>query len=329
MRLLNTPVRIRGLELKNRVILPAMAYIKGDDQSRVTPELCAYYHKMASAGFGLIVTEHCFVSPEGQASFRQVSVSRDSDVEGLSRLADSIHQCDVPVFTQINHAGGAAKREVIGCAPLAPSAAHVPVLGDQDQLPDVLTVSDMERITDDFVKAALRVQKAGFDGVEIHAAHGYLLSQFFSPITNHREDAWTVSTLEGRTRFQRSVIRAVRSAVGDAFPIALRYGGCDYLPGGCTVDDAAAAAPFFAEDGIDFFDVSGAMCRYQRPDHPEPGYFSDQTEAVKKVVDVPVVLTGGIRTPEQAEQFLEEKKADLIGIGRLSLSADVAFSEWF
>ena len=93
MRLLSTPLRIRSLELKNRVILPPMAYIKGDDQSRVTPELCAYYHKMAEAGFGLIVTEHCFVSPEGQASARQLSVSRDSDIEGMSRLADSIHSC--------------------------------------------------------------------------------------------------------------------------------------------------------------------------------------------------------------------------------------------
>ena len=212
MHLLSTPLRIRSLELKNRVILPPMAYIKGDDQSRVTPELCAYYHKMAEAGFGLIVTEHCFVSPEGQASARQLSVSRDSDIEGMSRLADSIHSCGVPVIAQISHAGGAAKREVIGGTPLAPGAVHVPGLGDPDLFPDVMTESDIARVTDDFVSAALRVQKAGFDGVEIHAAHGYLLCQFFSPITNRRKDAWAGYTLEGRTRFPLSVIRAVRSA---------------------------------------------------------------------------------------------------------------------
>ena len=329
MRLLSTPLRIRSLELKNRVILPAMAHVKGDAQSRVTPELCDYYRGMAARGYGLIVTEHCFVSPEGQASFRQLSVSRDSDVEGLSRIADSIHAYDTPVIAQINHAGGAAKREVTGCTPLAPSAVHVPDLGDPDLLPDVLTESDIARITDDFVSAALRVRKAGFDGVEIHAAHGYLLSQFFSPITNHREDAWTSATLEGRIRFQLSVIRAVRSAVGDDYPIAVRYGCCDYLPGGCTVEDAGAAAPFFAAAGTDLFDVSGAMCHYRRPGHTEPGYFSDQTEAVRKQVSVPVVLTGGIQTPEQAEQFLSEGKADLIGLGRLSLRPDVDFSGWF
>ena len=329
MRLLSTPLRIRSLELKNRVILPPMAYIKGDDQSRVTPELCAYYHKMAKAGFGLIVTEHCFVSPEGQASARQLSVSRDSDIEGMSRLADSIHSCGVPVIAQISHAGGAAKRVVIGRTPLAPGAVHVPGLGDPDLFPDVMTESDIARVTDDFVSAALRVRKAGFDGVEIHAAHGYLLCQFFSPITNRRKDAWAGYTLEGRTRFPLSVIRAVRSAVGDSFPISVRYGCCDYLPGGSTVDDAAAAAPSFAEAGADLFDVSGGMCRYQRPEHPEPGYFSDQTAAVKKAASVPVALAGGIRTPEQAEQFLEEEKADLIGIGRLSLSPGVDFSGWF
>ena len=192
-----------------------------------------------------------------------------------------------------------------------------------------MTESDIARVTDDFVSAALRVQKAGFDGVEIHAAHGDLLCQFFSPITNRRKDAWAGYTLEGRTRFPLSVIRTVRSAVGDSFPISVRYGCCDYLPGGSTVDDAAAAAPSFAEAGTDLFDVSGGMCRYQRPEHPEPGYFSDQTAAVKKAASVPVALAGGIRTPEQAEQFLEEEKADLIGIGRLSLSPGVDFSGWF
>ena len=101
MRLIDTPLRIRSMELKNRVILPAMAHVKGDAQSRVTPELCDYYRGMAARGYGLIVTEHCFVSPEGQASFRQLSVSRDSDVEGLSRIADSIHAYDTPVIAQI------------------------------------------------------------------------------------------------------------------------------------------------------------------------------------------------------------------------------------
>ena len=265
MKILNTPLTIKNLTLKNRILLPPMAVVKGDMESRVTDELVAYYDEKAASGiFGLIVTEHCFVSPEGQASERQLSVSRDSDISGLQRIAEVIHKHGVPVIAQINHAGGAAKREVIGRTPLAPGAVHVPGLGDPDLFPDVMTESDIARVTDDFVSAALRVQKAGFDGVEIHAAHGYLLCQFFSPITNRRKDAWAGYTLEGRTRFPLSVIRAVRSAVGDSFPISVRYGCCDYLPGGSTVDDAAAAAPSFAEAGADLFDVSGGMCRYQR-----------------------------------------------------------------
>ena len=335
MKMLNTPLTIRNLTLKNRIILPPMAVVKGDMESRVTDELVAYYDEKAASGiFGLIVTEHCFVSPEGQASERQLSVSRDSDIPGLRRIADVIHKHGVPVIAQINHAGGAAKRGVTHLEPLSPSGIHSPGLGDPDLDPAILTPVEMDRIAGDFAAAAARVKEAGFDGVEIHAAHAYLLCQFLSPITNLREDFYGGKTMAERLRFPLMVTAAVRKAVGPDFPVSLRLGACDYLPGGNTPAEAAEAACAFADAGIDLFDVSGGLCYYRRPGHKEAGYFSDQTREIRKALLTraggssadgaslipPVVLTGGIQTAGEAEAFLEDGTADLIGLGRCILN---------
>ena len=357
MKILNTPLTIRNLTLKNRILLPPMAVVKGDMESRVTDELVAYYDEKAASGiFGLIVTEHCFVSPEGQASERQLSVSRDSDIPGLRRIAEVIHKHGVPVIAQINHAGGAAKRGVTHLEPLSPSGIHSPGLGDPDLDPAILTPAEMDRIAEDFAAAAARVKEAGFDGVEIHAAHAYLLCQFLSPITNLREDFYGGKTIAERLRFPLMVTAAVRKTVGPDFPISLRLGACDYLPGGNTPAEAAEAACAFADAGIDLFDVSGGLCYYRRPGHKEAGYFSDQVReiraalakraaegaadvAAKGTADValdtetagpgaagaglvfpPVVLTGGIGTAQEAEAFLEDGTADLIGLGRCILN---------
>lgn len=354
MKILNTPLTIRNLTLKNRILLPPMAVVKGDMESRVTDELVAYYDEKAASGlFGLIVTEHCFVSPEGQASERQLSVSRDSDIPGLRRIAEVIHKHGVPVIAQINHAGGAAKRGVTHLEPLSPSGIHSPGLGDPDLDPAILTPAEMDRIAEDFAAAAARVKEAGFDGVEIHAAHAYLLCQFLSPITNLREDFYGGKTIAERLRFPLMVTAAVRKAVGPDFPISLRLGACDYLPGGNTPAEAAEAACAFADAGIDLFDVSGGLCYYRRPGHKEAGYFSDQVREIRKALlkraggssadgaeagkwsvgaeagassvagpsmVPPVVLTGGIGTAQEAEAFLEDGTADLIGLGRCILN---------
>ena len=354
MKILNTPLTIKNLTLKNRILLPPMAVVKGDMESRVTDELVAYYDEKAASGiFGLIVTEHCFVSPEGQASERQLSVSRDSDISGLQRIAEVIHKHGVPVIAQINHAGGAAKRGVTHLEPLSPSGVHSPGLGDPDLDPAILTPEEMDRIAEDFAAAAARVKEAGFDGVEIHAAHAYLLCQFLSPITNLREDFYGGKTMAERLRFPLMVTAAVRKTVGPDYPISLRLGACDYLPGGNTPAEAAEAACAFADAGIDLFDVSGGLCYYRRPGHKEAGYFSDQVREIRKALlkraggssadgakagkwsvgaeagafsvagpsmVPPVVLTGGIGTAQEAEAFLEDGTADLIGLGRCILN---------
>ena len=323
-RLIDTPFQLKHMTLKNRLILPPMAAVKGDEQSRVNEGTLKYYDDMASKGFGLIFTEHMFVSPEGQASEKQLSISRDSDLEGLRKIVETVHRHGVPVIAQISHSGGAGRRSVIHTEPLSPSGIRPFGLGDQDQDPAVITEADMDRIRDDFAKAALRVKAAGFDGVEVHAAHGYYLCQFLSPLLNKRTDAYGGS-LENRVRYPLSVVKAVREAVGSGFFMSLRFGACDYMEGGNTEEDAKAAAPYFEKAGIELFDISGGACYYRNPNSKEPGYFASSVRAVKAVSNIPVVLTGGIHTAEDAERFLADGTADLIGVGRAALKGKGIF----
>lgn len=316
MKLLNTPVRAGGIELKNRIVMPPMATEKSEGGG-VSEALCRYYdEKTRDGAIGLVITEHCFVRPDGKASPRQLSIASDADVEGLSRLAAAIHANGAKVFAQISHAGAAAKAEVTGCPPIGPSA--VPSPRAPGSAPREMDVAEIREIVSAFAQAAARAKRAGFDGVEIHSAHGYLLDQFYSPLTNHRGDEYGGS-LENRLRIHREVLAAVREAAGADFPVALRLGSCDYMDGGATAEDGARAAVLLERAGVDLLDVSGGFCGYVNPNCREQGYFRELTEAMKREVSLPVVLTGGVVDPAAAERLLEEGAADLIGVGRAIL----------
>ena len=149
----------------------------------------------------------------------------------------------------------------------------------------------------------------------IHAAHGYLLNEFYSPLTNFRDDEYGPDCIENRVRFHLQVIEAVRGAVGPDYPVALRFGGCDYHAGGSTVEDSVRACALFERAGVDLLDISGGMYGYRIPGLEGPGYFREMTAAIKKAVSAPVLLTGGVRTAGEAEQLLAQGAADLIGVG--------------
>ena len=189
-----------------------------------------------------------------------------------------------------------------------------PMMGD-GVAPEELTVPQIAEIVEQFARAAKRAKAAGYDGVEIHSAHAYLLNQFYSPLTNHREDEYG-GDIERRLRIHREVIQSVRSVVGNEFMISLRLGGCDYSEGGSTIEDSVYASKVLADAGVDMLNITGGMCRYTRQGHDEPGYFQDMSSAVKKAVAIPVMLTGGIKTLEDAETLLKNDDADLIGVGR-------------
>lgn len=317
MHLLNTPIKIGNLDLKNRLVMPPMATAKSSENGEVTSQLCDYYGEKTAGGYiGLVITEHSYVSIEGKASKGQLSIADDSTVEGLRRLTDGIHENGSKVIAQINHAGGVANSQITGRPALGASTVKMPKF---PETPIAMTRQDIGKVVADFAAAAARAKKAGFDGVEIHSAHGYLLNQFYSPLTNTRSDEYGADTMYHRLRLHLEIIKAVRDVVGQDYPVALRLGACDYMEGGSTVQDGAEAAKILEQAGIDLLDVSGGFCGYIRTGTTEQGYFQELTEAMKKVVSIPVILTGGITESAAAETLLQEHKADLIGVGRAIL----------
>lgn len=320
MSYIKEPLTIKQVTLKNRLVMPPMATSSTADGT-VNQKLLDYYQEKSAGGYiGLIITEHSYVNPQGIANPGQVSIARDSDIEGLKTLVQTIHANDTKVIAQINHAGGAASSKVTGMAAVSASAVRSPApSGRNGEMPQALTKAQLAQVVGDFAAAARRAKTAGYDGVEIHSAHGYLLDQFYSPLTNKRDDEYGAQTMEGRLRLHREIIEAVRAEVGQDYLLALRLGGCDYCEGGSTIEDSVEACVLLESYGVDLLDISGGMNGYMISGRTEPGYFSDMTERIKEKVSVPVLLTGGITAIESAENLLAAGKADLIGVGRAIL----------
>ena len=307
-------IQIGSLTLKNRLVMPPMATGK-TDAGHVTEELISHYRDRARfSDPGLIILEHAFIAPAGRANAGQLSIAGDDCIAGLTKLVQAIHAAGSAVFAQLNHAGSSAEPETPGVN-LSASAIASP-RKPESGVPREMTRAEILLTEADFVRAALRAVRAGCDGVEIHSAHSYLLNQFYSPLTNRRNDEYGPQTVENRLRFHLETVDAVRKAVGPNVPIAVRLGGADYLPGGSSEDDAVEACKMLEAAGVDLIDLSGGMCGYIRRDHSEPGYFSSMSEKIKAAVTVPVLLTGGVKTSADAERLLQEGKTDLIGVGR-------------
>ncbi len=309
------PMTINHLILPNRLVMPPMATAKADEHDGVTDEAINYYLERAKySKIGLIITEHSYINIQGKAHPGQMSIATDDAISGLKRLTDCIHGEGVKIFAQISHAGSATVSDVTGQPPVGPSAIRHPK--NKKEIPHAMTASQIAETTTWFAEAALRAKKAGFDGAEIHAAHGYLLNQFYSPLYNRRTDEYGPQSVENRTRFLFEVIAAVRKYVGDDFPLSVRLGGCDYQEGGSTVDDCVEACRILERSGVDLIHLTGGMNGFIRPGHSEPGYFSDMSVPVKKAVKTPVLLTGGINTIAQAEALIDGHFADMAGVGR-------------
>lgn len=311
------PLSSGRLHLKNRLVMPPMATAKADADGAMTSALLEYYDEKSRGGaLGLVITEHCYVTPQGRNRVGQPSIADDDTIEGWRRLTAILHANGVKAAMQINHVGGAGSSAVTGLEVVAPSNVPSPI--GPGETPRELSTSEIDAIVEQFAAAARRVKAAGFDAVEIHGAHGYLLNQFYSPITNKRTDEYGVEA-GGRIRLHLRVIAAVRDAVGAEYPLLLRLGARDYVDGGTRIEDSVDAAVAFERAGVDLLDITGGLSGYMRPGHDEPGYFAELSEAVKGAVSIPVMLTGGVTTAGQAERLLAEGKADLIGVGRAIL----------
>lgn len=321
MALLFKPFQTGSLSLSNRLVMPPMATAKAEADGKVSPAIVNYYDEKSRGGhIGLMIIEHSYIRQDGKASQNQLSIAVDEVIDPLKKLAETIHQNGSKVIMQINHAGSAALKEVTGADPVGPSAIVNPRKKEDGLIPRELTKHEIIDLVTAFQEAAGRVKQAGFDGVEIHSAHGYLLNQFFSPLSNTRTDEYG-GTVQNRIRLHLEIIEAIRGTVGPDYPLFLRLGAADYLKGGTTVEDSIPAAQALAKAGVDILDISGGFCGYTIPGvASQQGYFAPLSEAIKQRATLPVILTGGITTAQAAEELLTTGKADLIGVGRAILN---------
>ena len=303
------PGKIGNMVLRNRIVMPAMGTNLGSKEGYVTDRL-KYYHRLrAKGGVGLNIVEvACVETSKGKVNHRQLSIDDDRFLPGLKELARVIGQEGSKAAIQLHHAGAATRSSVIGCQPIAPSPIRRAPFFD---VPREMTVEEIKYVVSCFAHAAKRAKEAGFDGIEIHAGHVYLLSQFLSRTYNRRQDEYGGS-LENRARFLLEVIRAIRDIVGKDFPIWPRING-EEAGGGVTLDEAKQVAIMLEEAGVDAIHVSADPST--RPPFSPRGWGLPLAQEIKKTVHVPIIVVGRL-TLELGNEAIKHGQADFIALGR-------------
>src|SRR5512132_3451731 len=333
MNILLTSARIGSVEIRNRIVMPPMTTRTADAEGYVTDDSVAYYLARARGGVGLITIEMASPEKAGRHRRREVGVYDNRFVPGLTRLVDELHRAGSKVSIQLGHGGGHTRIDICGETPIAPSAIPHPVYETTFEtiVPEEMTQARIDATIAAHAAAAVRARKAGFDCVEIHAAHGYLVSQFHAPFENRRTDAYGGS-LENRARFGREVLRAVKAAV-PGMPVVYRLSVEDFFPGGLPFDEGRRIAIWAAEAGADALHVTAGHYRslpsaqvvippMTMPDAP----FLDFAAGVKKAVHVPVIAVGRLGDPATATEAVASGQADFIALGR-TLIADPQWVE--
>jgi 2,4-dienoyl-CoA reductase-like NADH-dependent reductase (Old Yellow Enzyme family) len=333
MNILLTPARIGSLDVPNRIVMPPMTTRTADEEGYVTDDTIAYYQARARGGVGLITVEMASPERAGRHRRREVGIYDDRFLPGLTRLVDEIHRAGTKASIQLGHGGGHTRRDICGETPIAPSAIPHPVYETtlETIIPEEMTTARIETAIAAHAAAAVRAAKAGFDCVEIHAAHGYLISQFHAPFENRRSDVYGGS-LENRARFGLEVLRAVKAAVG-GMPIVYRLSVEDFFPGGLPFSEGRQIAVWAAEAGADALHVTAGHYRslpsaqvVLPPMSFPDATFIDFAAAVKKLIHIPVIAVGRLGDPAIAAEALATGKADFIALGR-TLIADPQWVE--
>jgi 2,4-dienoyl-CoA reductase-like NADH-dependent reductase (Old Yellow Enzyme family) len=314
-----TPLALGSLTLPNRFVRSATQEYMARDDGEVTDRQVGLFQALAEGEVGLIITGHAYVHPLGKAGPNQTAIFEDRFVPGLTRIARAAHGGSSKIFAQLAHAGRQTKKRYAGGTPVSPSAVPDPV---SKVTPREMTAGEIEALIADFVRAGLRARDAGFDGVQLHAAHGYLLSSFLSPRTNRRTDGWG-GPLANRVRVTVEILRGLKTGAGKNFPVMAKLNTTDFLENGLSLDDAVAAARILEAEGLDGIEVSGGMAESGKGSvwtglrvEADEGYFVENAAAVKRAVRIPVSGLGGIRTLAAAERFVAEGRADLVSMSR-------------
>lgn len=318
------PLDLNAIRLPSRLVMAPMVTGLAEEHA-VSDALVAWYARRAATGLGLVIVESTAVDPDALLLPKLLGAWDDRFVPGLSLLAGAIHGAGVPAILQIVHGGARSWRADLSQPRLGPS--EVPLLPGPP--PRTMTEAEVLSVIDAFAAAARRAQAAGFDGVEIHAAHYYLLSQFLSPFANHRSDRWG-GTREGRARFVLETVRAVRRAVGPDFLIACRMHAVEFVEGGLTAEDARWAAQALVEAGVDLLDASGigqsSMGEWEGtrylstssvlPKNLPGGTFAPHAGRLREGLGVPLVAVGKLAEPGRAQAVLDAGQADMVALGR-------------
>jgi 2,4-dienoyl-CoA reductase-like NADH-dependent reductase (Old Yellow Enzyme family) len=317
-----------GVTLKNRLAKSAMSEVLADPADHAPNDaLVRLYERWGKSGAGLLITGHVIVDEGGLGEPGNVVVVDDRHRAGLTRWANAGQAHGAQLWMQINHTGRQAPRRLIK-QPVAPSAVGLKGMGGLFAKPRALTDREITDLVGRFATTAAAAKDAGFAGVQIHAAHGYLISQFLSPLVNQRDDAWGGDPAR-RSRFLLEIVRAVRGAVGAAFPIGVKLNSADFQRGGFTVDDAMDVVRGLEAAGLDLLEISGGnyespamagsgeMQRQQRASSRDrEAYFLDYAKQIRTVTKLPILLTGGMRSRATMEQAIASGAVDVIGMAR-------------
>ncbi len=322
MRLENlfSPFSLRGLRLKNRIVMPPMGVFLVEADGSVTDRTREYYRQRARGGAGMVMVEASAVAPEGIVSFHQMRIYDDCFIAGLASLAEVIKEQGARAGIQIHHAGRQTSSKVIGRPPFAPSHLRCPTIRGDVQ---VLDQEGIQRIVRLFGDAAERALEAGFELVEIHGAHGYLINQFLSGFSNVREDQYG-GDIQNRARFAVEVVQEVRRRLGPEFPISFKISAQEFVPGGLTVQESVEILKLLRQAGIDAVQVSAGNDAtpewISQPMLMPRGCLVDSAHWIRQEVEIPVICVGRINGPVLAEEILREGKADLVCMGRALLA---------
>lgn len=318
--LLFTPTQLGSLTVKNRLVRSATGEGMAELDGSITDDMVAFYRRLAEGGAGLIISGHTYVHPLGKASPGMAGLYRDEQIPMHRKLTDAVHQVGGAIALQINHAGRQTSPARIGRqTPLAPSALGAP---GAKFVPKEMTEEDIEEAIHSFADAARRAVEAGYDAIQIHSAHGYLISEFNSPYANQRTDKWGGSP-ENRRRFLLEVYRRVRAAVGDDVPVFVKLNGEDFIEGGLTPEGSAEIAKALEAEGIDAIEVSAGFAetadlivRKDILESDQEAYLLPLARNIRDAVSVPVMVVGGLRSREVMERMLSEEGMTFLSLSR-------------
>ena len=316
MQLLFSPFSIKDIQLNNRIVMPGLASFLIGDDGTVSDVMVEHYRRRAAGGPAMTIMEACAVSPEGVVSNHQARIYDDRFIEGLSKIAEVIKSEGSVPAVQIHHGGRQTSIKVIKRKPLAPSPIPCPTIrGDVEPL----TIDGIHGIVRKFGDAAERVQQAGFELIEIHGAHGYLINQFLSKVTNIREDEYG-GDIVGRSRFAIEIVEEVRRRIGSKFPLSFKISAQEFLPDGLNVKESIEILKFLVTAGIDVVQVSAGnditpewICQ---PMFMKKACLAESAAQVKKALNIPVMAVGRINDAMIANEVLSKDQADLVCIGR-------------